>query len=338
MKETRIIEAALDNLEKTRKITGKWKKTEPKDERDGDLELYLSFKDEWAKHFHIEVKRELRAHHLKELEEMALNNKKFMIVAENIFPTLKQELREKKIAYLDAAGNIFVNVDQFYIWLDGNKYTKPKAGGQNRAFTKTGLKVIFYFLVRPLAVNETYQQIATATEVAIGNIKNILDGLKEAGYLLQLDERGMELINKKALLDRWITGYRETLKPALLIGNYNMWNREKFLHWQKLPKLKHKMFWGGEPAAQEMTNHIRPEILTLYTDDEDYPFTNKWTLIPTEKGDVKIYRTFWNKILQNNADLVPTLLVYADLLIENDPRNLEAAKIIYEKYLRHEFE
>lgn len=337
MKETQIIETALQNLEQTRNIKGKWKKAAPKHQGDGELDLYLGFNDEWKKHFYVEVKRELRAHHLKQLEEIAAAHQPFLVIAENIFPTLKSELRDKKIAYLDAAGNIFIHHDKFYLWLDGNKYVKPVTT-KNRAFTRTGLKVIFYFLIKEAAINETYQQIADATDVAIGNMKNILNGLKEAGYVLPLNKKRFKLINKKELRDRWLTGYREILKPTLLIGNYRIWNREKLLHWKDLPIEENHVVWGGEPAAQVMTDHIRPQILTIYTDNEYYPFVNKWALMPNENGDVKIYHKFWKEFNQDTINLAPPLLVWADLQLTNDPRNMETAEIIYEKYLKHEFE
>jgi len=338
MKEIDIIKTALYNLEQTRNIKGKWKKADGRNMGGGELDLYFGFNDQWKKHFYVEVKRELRAHHLKQLEENAAIHQPFIVIAENIFPTVKQQLRDNKIAYLDTAGNIFVHNDQFYVWLDGNKYVNPGTTIKNRAFTKTGLKVVFYFLTKRTAINETYQQIAAATNVAIGNMKNILDGLKDAGYILQLDEKRIELINKEALRDRWLSGYREILKPALLIGSYRIGNREKLLHWRDMPADNNEIFWGGEPAAQLMTDHIRPEILTLYTDNENYPFVTKWKLMPNENGDVKIYRKFWTDFQQNNINIAPPLLVWADLQLTNDPRNLETAEIIYDKYLKHEFE
>ena len=44
-----------------------------------------------------------------------------MVIADRIFPTLKEALRENKISYLDAAGNIFVNTSEQFVWLDGHR-------------------------------------------------------------------------------------------------------------------------------------------------------------------------------------------------------------------------
>jgi hypothetical protein len=78
-----------------------------------------------------------------------------------------------------------------------------------------------------------------------------------------------------------------------------------------------------------------------------------WRLIPDAHGNVEIYERFWNgntvqekmkppyKIQtgqNSNIPLAHPLLVYADLVLTNDPRCLETAEMIYLKYLKNEFE
>jgi hypothetical protein len=59
-------------------------------------------------------------------------------------------------------------------------------------------------------------------------------------------------------------------------------------------------------------------------------------LIPDPKGDVEILDAFWNLDDANlMPETVPPLLVYADLLASNDPRNLETAKMIYDGVIQH---
>jgi hypothetical protein len=61
----------------------------------------------------------------------------------------------------------------------------------------------------------------------------------------------------------------------------------------------------------------------------------KWRLIPDPAGKVQLYEKFWN----NNTDqkYAPEILVYADLILTNDPRCIETAQMIYDKYLANEF-
>lgn len=55
-----------------------------------------------------------------------------------------------------------------------------------------------------------------------------------------------------------------------------------------------------------------------------------------QQGNVEILDTFW-KLPEGGTplDLVPPLLVYADLMTTLDPRNLEVAKRLRERHIDH---
>ena len=48
-------------------------------------------------------------------------------------------------------------------------------------------------------------------DVGLRNINNVITGLKDMGYVLQLDNKRKKLQKKKELLDRWMGGFAETL-------------------------------------------------------------------------------------------------------------------------------
>lgn len=334
MKEQGITDLAMLNLEKETGIKTEWV-TRPGKALDG--ELYLVLNEQLKKHFYVEVKKQLMLHQLENLAELATMRNPLLVIAEYIPPKMKEMMRARKLAYLDAAGNIFIHDNDIYIRIDGNKYTPPVKTGTNRAFTKTGLKAVFHFLRYPEKINDTYQEIANTTGIAIGNIRNILDGLTEGGYIDLLNKKTMRLVNKKALFERWLTGYGEILKPSLLIGKYHMTNHERFTGWQLLPREDYKTFWGGEPAAALLTNNIQPEILTVYTEDTNYPFMAKWKMVPAAHGEIHIYKKFWKENDIFTQDIAPYLLIYADLLLTNDPRNIEIAGLINQMFLNYEY-
>lgn len=258
------------------------------------------------------------------------------LVAETIFPTLKERLREKKIGYLDAAGNIYLDVADNFIWIDGQKTTEKKKAITNRAFTKTGLKMVFYLLLNEQAINMPYRKLAETTGVALGNVKNIMEGLKDAGFILPINDTTVKLQNKEALLDRWLTGFRETLRPALHLGTYRFWDKKRLGNWQALPLEPTETKWGGEPAGELLTNHLVPAHLTVYTNQKN-ALIPKWTLIPDEDGNVHFYEKFWKDEGQDKEQYAPPLLVYADLMLTNDPRCQETAAMIYNNYLKDGF-
>ena len=235
------------------------------------------------------------------------------------------------IPYLDGAGNIFINTKGLFIWIDGQKLPRTQLKPQtNRAFTRKGLEAVFYLLQNPGAINAPHRELAALTGTALGNITNVIGGLQEAGFILNLNGKTKMLQHKKELLHRWITGYQETLKPALYLGTYFMFNKTA---WQDL-ELAGDSVWGGEPAAEQMTDYLRAEKLTVYTTEEKSLLVRNWKLVPKETGNLKIYQKFWKE----TGPLAPPLLVYADLVLTNDPRCLETAQRIYEQHLKDDFE
>jgi hypothetical protein len=331
MNKKTIITQAIERLRETTGIEVKWKQPYP--DTDGELDLYWNGYD---LHTFLEVKKELRGYQLAQILKQAQQYRPLMIVAERIFPTLKETLRGKKIGYLDTAGNIYLPTEKHVIWIEGNKPVKEEKTVTNRAFTKTGLRTVFYLLLHKDAINLPYRVLAQATDVALGNINNVIGGLKEAGFILPLDERKMQLQNKKELLERWMVGYHETLKPTLLIGNFRFWTDEHFYTREPLTKNLEGTVWGGEPGGEVLTDYLTPEILTVYTEKPRATIMQKWTLIPDEKGNIKIYQKFWKDEEWDAKKLAPPLLVYADLMMTHEPRCMETARMIYDKYLKDE--
>ena len=86
------------------------------------------------------------------------------------------------------------------IWIDTNKEVIIEKEKINRAFTKTGLKVIFHFLLNDNQLNQTYREIANKAGVGLGNINYVINGLKENGYLVNLNDNHYKLTNKPGLL------------------------------------------------------------------------------------------------------------------------------------------
>lgn len=181
-----------------------------------------------------------------------------------------------------------------------------------------------------------HRKLAEVTGVALGNIKNVIEGLREAGFIIQINATTLKLQNKHALLDRWIAGYREILRPALQLGIYKFWDKNKIQNWQTLKVEVGEDMWGGEPAGELLTNYLTAADLTLYTNNKTALVT-KWTIIPDEKGPLHIYKKFWKDEMLDKEKLVSPMLVYADLILTDDPRCQETAQMIYDKYLIDEF-
>lgn len=283
--------------------------------------------------YNIDVKKEVRNQYLSEIYYKNKEYEPFMLVAGRISSEIKVQLRLHNVAYLEANGNFYLKEGNKMFWIDAHKPLKIENDNRNRAFTKTGLKVLFEFLQNPTLINQSYRQIAEQTGTSIGNITNILQGLKQKDFILSINKNTLKLNNTESLMTKWADEFTKNLKPTLRIGTFRFLKGDDLLAWKDLKLDTTKTVWGGEPAGDLLTNYLHPTEFTLYTDESRNELVMNYKLIPTEKGNVKIYEKFWeeNDSTQKTA---PPLIVYADLMENSDRRCIETAQKIYDEYLQ----
>jgi len=326
-------ERALENLAKQTGIKGEWRFNISKRDFDGDLLLMLPTEKIIL---HGEVKKTLRQQQLPDIFARAETNAPFILIAEELFPRLKEQLRTRQIAYLDGSGNFFLSLNGHYIWIEGNKSWKTERPARNRTFTKAGLKVIFHLLTQESFLKTNHREIAARSGVALGNIGLIISGLKENGFLVELNRSEAILKNKRLLLDRWIEGYQHLLKPSLYVGAFDFSEKAVRANWKNLPLLPGDN-WGGEAAAELLTNYLNAGKLTLYTKYSRAEIMKHWKLLPAKNGSLHVYQKFWDDG-KSDDDITPHLLTFADLVAMHDPRCSEEAETIYNTHLKVQFD
>jgi len=333
MKEQELIHTAIKNIPIDLGIKIIWENNYL-NEIDGRIKLTF---DGQEIYFNAEIKKELREHQLPVIELTAKNYPPLILIAHYLRPKIKEELRKRNIAYLEKNGNIFFKQKGKAVLVNVNKPVNLVEKTGNRAFTDTGLKVVFQFLINDKLTTNTYREIAEKTETALGNVNNIMKGLEKEGFLIKLDKERKLLQNKKNLLEKWMVAYKENLQPKLKIGRFRFANEKNFTEYRKLQFDENTTWWGGEPAGEILTNYLRPGELTLYTILNRNELIKKYRLVPDQNGNVLIYNAFWNTTKIRNKDIVHPLLVYVDLMNTGDSRCHETAKLIMEKHLANEF-
>ena len=98
----------------------------------------------------------------------------------------------------------------------------------------------------------------------------------------------------------------------------------------KYHSITQKTVWGGEAAADMLTNHLRPEKFLIYTKENRMDLIKNYRLMPDKNGEVEVLDMFWNKTEGLTA---PPIVVYADLMLEGGKRNKETAVKIYNEYI-----
>ena len=323
-----LLNNAIDNLEKNIPLNWDWK-TIKTDKKEVDGELKISINNQKATLF-VAIKKDIRSHQLYDILKHKNKFTNYLLVAEKLYPNIKKELRDNHVNYLEGNGNVYINTPDIFLYIDTNEGIKNQKKKGNRAFTKTGLKVVFHFLLRPQLINQTQREIAEITNVALGNIPLIFNGLIETNLIVRLNKSDFIINNYEELLNKWIIEYEQTLKPTLFKQRFRFQNKNQ--DWKTLPLNTDKTVWGGEPAGDIITNHLRPEKFTLYTKETTKELILNYKLMPDDQGEIEVYEYFWNANYETNT--APKELVYADLMSTNDKRCKETAKLILDECIK----
>ncbi len=327
--ESFIIHQALDNLQVTTQIEGHWT---PKGLPLLDGILSLTFANEVST-YNVEIKGELRNQALPRIYQFNDEFQPFMLVASRISSAIKKQLQAHNVAYLEGNGNFYLKEGNKVFRIDAHDPLKIESDNRSRAFTKTGLKVLFEFLQNPALINQPYRQIAEHTGTSIGNITNIIQGSKQENFILSINKNTLKLNKTESLITKWADGFIRNLKPTLLMGTFRFLKEDDLLAWKDLALDTTQTVWGGEPAGDLLTNYLHPAEFTLYTDESRNELIKNYKLIPDEKGNVKVYQKFW-KVDDSSQKTAPPLVVYADLMANSDRRCIETAQKIYDEYLQ----
>lgn len=261
-----------------------------------------------------------------------------LLVTDQVTPGLADELKARRIPFLDTAGNAYLDQPNLYIWVKGQKAaTRPATQEIGRAFQPTGLQVLFALLCDPGAVNRPYRDLAAMAGVAHGTVGWVIPDLQRLGFAADLKgKRGTRrLFNLEQLLDQWVTAYARVLRPRLLIGRYYI---PTIKGWKDWPIAEYDAIWGGEPAGALLTNYLRPGELTLYAEKLPGALAGRqrFNRDPAvgHKAAIDVRKRFWNFPGDPaHPTITPPILVYADLLATGDARCIETAKMIYDAYL-----
>jgi hypothetical protein len=260
-----------------------------------------------------------------------------ILIAPYVTPELANRCRNHlNLYFIDTAGNAYLRGPGLYVFVRGERPRALPETGTRGGGTATGLRIIFALLCRPALLNAPYREIAAAAGVALGAVGWVFHDLQRRGYIAGgLRNRNRRLLEAERLLGDWIANFPTKLRPKLNVRRFEAPNRD---WWEKVQLEKHA-WWGGEVAAAKLTEYLKPATYTIYVDRQKAPdivakLVRQNHLRAAVDGNIEILDAFWNFELQNpEPDLVPPILIYADLMATLDPRNLDVAKRIREQYI-----
>ncbi len=256
-------------------------------------------------------------------------NERFALIARYITSTQAQKLRHLGIAFLDTAGNAYVEGSGLHIQVSG-KRAKNDVEKPSDIFNPTGMKTLLAFINKPGLEKLDYRTIAEDIGVSRAALGRLMKDLDSAGYLQIHSKRDRYVIRKEELVRRWVEAYSETFRPKLNPIRYKS-TKYKGRWWDEINITEYNAAWGGESAGARLTKYLKPQNVTIYADSNLTRFQARYGLVRDETGNVDILRRFWSSGEVNNC--APPLVVYSDLVATADDRNLEAARMIYDKHI-----
>ncbi|MCP4203386.1 MAG: hypothetical protein GY769_15820 [bacterium] len=280
--------------------------------------------------FVVEVKARPTQHVADALARPGLADTPQLLVADYINPKLADRLRENGVNFVDAAGNAYLRQEGLYIWVKGEKDTLRLEAERERrrAFQPSGLKLLFALLCRLELAETDYRTLADTVGVALGTVQWVMRDLINDGYVMRLGRFDRRLVEPKELLDAWVPAYARDLRPRLLLQRFEA---EDIRWWRKTDLRHHGALWGGEPAAARLTKYLKPGTLTIYADKVPARLVAAKRLKKDADGRVDFRKKFWRFDTDKRTQIVPPVLVYADLLALADPRARETAERLYEE-------
>lgn len=269
-------------------------------------------------------------------------NGKIILFTKWIPEVVAQELRKAGIFFVDTVGNAYLwHPPQILIDIRGKRplgQTEPAPG---RLLEIGGLKICHLLLTQPQLINAPLRVIAEEANVALGTAHAVLRELRLAQMLLPGPNGTRRFGDVKEMIDTFVRGYAIKLRPACVIGRYrHRSNRPAEISaafQERLMNLQGQWALTGGLAAKQLTEYLEPDTLTLFVTEQAEQLLKKEPMLPDRNGNATLLRFFAPHVIGHEGTqvtpLATPLLIYAELLNDGGPREVETATLIYEQWL-----
>lgn len=259
--------------------------------------------------------------------ELTGQAEKTVLVTNYVTPEQAERLRQLDIPFFDAAGNAYFSEPGLFVLITGKKVKEEKERPL-RLFRPVSLKVLFLLLGYPEYMQKDYRTIAERVGVSLGAVSETFEDLRKNHYLLLPKKNERILTRTSELLKKWVEAYVNRVRIDSRFGRFRT-DKVQGRWWEDVKIKDFDAVWGGEIAAEKLTRHLKPEMVTIYADSPIPKFQSRFGLRRDVGGNIEIIKKFWQML--EEGETAHPLIVYADLVATGDERNLETARIIYEK-------
>lgn len=304
-----------------------------------DARLTLTTADRSDVVLPVELKRtHLTTAMARQLATQTKRHPGLVVMAPAIGRELGELLVESRTNYVDLAGNCYLRVGDRYVANVQGKRAEKRAS-VDKILRAPAYRVLFALLADPKLAGAPVRAIAEAAGgVSPQTASDVRSRLVANGTLLQT-RAGLVWApqQRRQVIDMFLLGFG-ALVASFSIGRYRARGPTPAEHEAALrPHLARlgEWRWGGGAGAQRLTGFYRGDQTIVYlAGTPDAAALRRLPLVPDRDGNVLLARAPGPLAFSGpSTEVVHPLLVYADLLSENNERAREAAAQIRDQFL-----
>jgi len=254
-------------------------------------------------------------------EGVELDDHTSIRIGETVSARAAHALRSRRVNFLDTAGNAFLDTDDWYVDVRGQRHDSggdepPVPRSPRNAFSTKRAQVVFAILQWEGLEDADLRTVAYVAGTSVGLAHRTLAELRAEPDLWPSTREARD-----NLLTAWLAAYPTGLGAAHYLGRYRA---------DDVRAVQGEASISGDPAVAHL---LRPTEVIVYVDEltPELVARNRWAQDP--QGNVTVKRRFWRDpdaaevAGPTGSAAAPHLLVLADLASSNDPRRREAATV-----------
>lgn len=244
----------------------------------------------------------------------------FLVITDNVTPGVAAALREEGIAFLDAAGNAWLDSPPWLVWVEGR--TRPASTPQRSGLSPAVWKVAYVLLKEPSAAELPVRSLGDLAGVSHGTVSVALKALEERGWVRRLGHSGAPVTDSVELHAAWEVGYLDRLRPQLEVARVRPVGRTLREFGQAVLEGEQAgVCLGGELACELGEYGIVAATGALHVPTWGPDLMSSLRLLPSPEGPITVLESFGARNPRSEgAPIADPILLRAELLSIRDER------------------
>ena len=270
-------------------------------------------------------------------KNLTRRKRKLLLFARYIPQPTAQRLMDAGVDFADLAGNVHLNLPPHYHWtVVGNRETQSE--GRGSIETPATLQLLFTIAAHPESAEWTVRELASRAGVSKSKAASTRRELLYDQTIRKVGGR-FQFADPKGVADRLLSGYRQILRPRLVIGRFRSPESdiESFVERLRNEARSDRFRYAltGGLAAYQLQRFYKGEGGAAFVAPNQTSLPKMLRLLPDRDGPIALLKAFGEIVYWRSAgrtNVAHPWLIYAELMAASDPRAHEAAEELRKEF------